>query len=486
MNKRSFAALMAFVGGGLIWIPASPVIKLIVENDAVILGRYSAGHFGALLLLTIILWIAAAVLFSTRNKSTGETIFALVMVYLSASLSGFVLVIGSGMINKPRFIEQPIHGVDPDTGIMLSGIVRHRPPSERFDLVQKDVPERVRSYPNAPAGYPEFPLVLTSDNRGYRNADSLEQYDMVAVGDSFVAGSHVSDDQAWVDLLRKSTQQTIYNIGVSGTDPLTYLNNFITVGRALKPKTVLLMLYEGNDFRNAPPLPTPSGTPPSASVEMRSQSIGFYAKASPVTKGLRRLAEEVLATVGSDWPVSGYEETVGFMPLRLTVNGKQQAYSFEPKRLHYLVDDSEQTFADSSDWKNVRDVLEKFVLLSKKDGFRLVVVYAPSAPHVILPLLEKTIPAQQLLNFMNIKGKKNNVMDAEAYKQQVFSRLDANENTWLQWCKARSVACVSTTAALRQAAAGGQQVYYTYDQHWTPEGNAVTARVVEAYLRQTP
>ncbi|MEZ5436163.1 MAG: hypothetical protein R3E67_06420 [Pseudomonadales bacterium] len=42
------------------------------------------------------------------------------------------------MINKPRFIEQAISGVDPDTGIVLSGIVRHRPPNERFDLVQKD------------------------------------------------------------------------------------------------------------------------------------------------------------------------------------------------------------------------------------------------------------------------------------------------------------------------------------------------------------
>ena len=484
MNKRSVAALMAFAVGGLIWIPASPVIDLIVENDAVILGRYSAGHFGVLLLLTVILWIAAAVLFSTRNKAKGETIFALVMVYLSASVSGFVLVVGSGMINKPRFIEQPIHGVDPDTGIMLSGIVRHRPPSERFDLIQKDVPEQVRSYPNAPAGYPEFPLVLTSDSRRYRNADNLEHYDMVVVGDSFVAGSHVSDNQAWVELLRRNTGNTIYNLGVSGTDPLTYLNNFITVGRAFKPKTVVVTLYEGNDFRNAPPLPTPTGAAPPASAEARSQSIGFYAKASPVTKGLRRLAEEVLATVGSDWPVSGYEEAVGFMPLRLAVNGKQQAYSFEPKRLHYLVDDSEQAFAASSDWKNVRDVLDKFVLLSKKDGFRLVMVYAPSTPHVILPLLEKNIPAQQLRNFMNIKGKKKIAMDAEAYKQQVFSRLDANENTWLHWCKERNVACVSTTAALRQAAANGQQVYYTYDQHWTPEGNAVTADVVETYLRQ--
>ena len=486
MNKRSISAWVVLVISILIWLPASPVIKLIIENDPVILSRYSAGHFGALLLLTVILWIAAAVLFSTRNKAKGETVFALVMVYLSAGLSGFVLVVGSGMVNKPRFIEQPIHGVDADTGIMLSGIVRHRPPSERFDLVQKDVPEQVRSYPNAPAGYPEFSLVLTSDSRGFRNADRLEQYDVVAVGDSFVAGSHVSDGQEWVDLLRKSTEKTIYNIGVSGTDPLTYLNNFITVGRALKPKTVLLMLYEGNDFRDAPPLPTPTGAAPPASAETRSESIGFYAKASPVTKGLRRLAEEVLAQVGSQRPVSGYAEKVGFMPLRLNGNGKQVAYSFEPKRLHYLVDDSEQQFANSSDWKNVSDVLEKFLLLSQKDGFRLVMVYAPSTPHVILPLMENEIPAEQLRNFMEIKKKKTDAMDAEAFKQQVFSRLDANENTWMAWCKARGVACVSTTAALRQAAANGQQVYYTYDQHWTPEGNAVTAAVVNAFLRQNP
>ncbi len=87
---------------------------------------------------------------------------------------------------------------------------------------------------------------------------------------------------------------------------------------------------------------------------------------------------------------------------------------------------------------------------------------------------------------MEIKKKKTDVMDAEAFKQQVFSRLDANENTWMAWCKARGVACVSITAALRQAAANGQQVYYTYDQHWTPEGNAVTAAVVDTFLRQNP
>jgi hypothetical protein len=37
---------------------------------------------------------------------------------------------------------------------------------------------------------------------------------------------------------------------------------------------------------------------------------------------------------------------------------------------------------------------------------------------------------------------------------------------------------------LRAAVAAGKQVYYTYDQHWTPEGNVVTAAVLDAYLKK--
>jgi hypothetical protein len=61
-----------------------------------------------------------------------ETVFALLMIYFSAGISAFVLVVGSGFINKPRYVEQAVSGVDADTGIVLSGVVRHRPPQERF------------------------------------------------------------------------------------------------------------------------------------------------------------------------------------------------------------------------------------------------------------------------------------------------------------------------------------------------------------------
>lgn len=482
MNKRLVVALAVFLASVVIWLPGSSLIELIVTNEEVVLGRYSRGHFGILLLLTIILWIAASVIFSTRRKPPAETVFALLMIYFSTGLSAFVLVVGSGLFNKPRYVEQDIGGVDADTGITLSGVVRHRPPQERFELVQKDVPEQLRSYPNAPAGYPEFPVVLTTDANGFRNQQFLDKYDMLAVGDSFVAGSHVSDDQAWVDLLRKQSGRSIYNLGVSGSGPLVYLNNFITLGRKLQPKIVMVMLYEGNDFRDAPPLPKAgnTGSAPVAPVD-KSTSIGFLAKASPVTKGLRRLTSEVLAKIGSDNPVPGYAETVGFMPLAVDTPMGMQHYSFDPKRMLYLVEGDEKEFAESSDWKNVRDVLEQFVFLSKKDGFRLLVVYAPSAPHVVMPLVGDGIPTQQLLNFSRFKAK-NIQLDAEAYKKQVLARLDSEENVWANWCKETGTECVSTTLALREAIVAGRQVYYTYDQHWTPEGNKVTASVLANYL----
>jgi hypothetical protein len=480
-KMRFWVSLFLFVIGVLIWLPGSSIIELIVTNEEIVLGRYSRGHFGILLLLTIILLIAASVIFFTRRKPVAETVFALLMIYISTSVCAFVLVIGSGFFNKPRYVEQDISGIDADTGIALSGVVRHRPPQERFDLVQKDVPEQLRSYPDAPAGYPEFSLVLTTDANGFRNQQTLDKYDMLAVGDSFVAGSHVSDDQAWVDFLRQKTGQTIYNLGVSGSGPLVYLNNFITLGRKLQPKTVLVMLYEGNDFRDAPPLPKAGNTVKPAKPADRTATIGFLAKVSPVTQGLRRLTGEVLAKIGSNNPVPGYAETVGFMPLAIDTPAGKQYYSFDPKRLRYLVEGSEQQFAVSSDWKNVRDVLEKFVMLSKKDGFRLVFVYAPSAPHVVMPLVADKIPAQQLLNFSRFK-QKDLMLDAEVHKQQVMARLDSAENVWNSWCKKTGVECVSTTLPLREAAAAGHQVYYTYDQHWTPEGNSAVAKVVADYL----
>jgi hypothetical protein len=501
MSKRIWLAWTLFALGLLVWVPGSDLIKLIVQNDEVVLGRYSRGHFGAVFLLTLLLWIAAGVIAALRRKPVAELVFALVMIYLSTGVSMFLMVVGSGLIAKPRYIEESVDVVDVDAGIAVQGTVRHRPPHERYELIQRDVPEQVRSYPDAPPGYPEFPVILTTDSRGFRNVDDLPHYNVVAVGDSFVAGSHVSDHQAWADILRGSTGNTLYNLGVSGSDLLVYLNNFVTIGRPLKPTTVLLMVYEGNDFRDVPPLPevkaadavsaaptaqtsTPDDAPVHKPARKLDLDVARLAKASPVTKGLKRLSAEVLSQVGQDWPVPGWETTMGWMPLAVDTPRGKHYYSFEPKRLVYL-NQSAEAFAKSEDWRNARAILDKFVTLARHDGFRLVVVYAPSAPHVVLPLSAAAVPADSLMHFAGYKDKSAKG-DAEAYKRQLLANLDSQENTVMAWCRQNGVPCLSTTAALRDAARAGDQVYFTYDQHWTPEGNAVVARLLHTFFQSHP
>jgi hypothetical protein len=500
MQKRVVVAIVLFTVSLMIWIPSSDLVKLIVNNDEIVFGRYSRGHFGALFIVTLLLWIAAGIAIALRRKPMAECVFAVLMVYLSTGLSVFVLVIGSAFINKPRYVEEQVKTVDAEAGITLTNVVRHRPPNERYDLVQRDEPDALRSYPNAPKGYPEFPLVLTTDSRGFRNQTSLDTYDIVAVGDSFVAGSHVSDDQAWAAILQKKLGQSLYNLAVSGSDLMVYLNNFVSLGRPLKPKAVLLMIYEGNDFRAVRPLPKAVSENPASdtstadnSDEATEQSepteskklldIAYLAKASPVTKGLKRLSAEVFSAVGKEWPVPEYTVQMGWMPLAVPTTTGVQYYSFPPKRLTYL-DYSPEEFVRSTDWHNARAILDTFAALSQKDHFRLVVVYAPSAPHVVMPLAQDHIPADQLFQFVRYSNKKLKG-DPETYKQQVLGRLDTQENTVMAWCAEKQVDCVSPTAALRKAAAQGQQVYYVYDQHWTPEGNAVVADVLQTFFQTT-
>ena len=482
MKKRTFVALFLLLVGVLIWMPSSNLVELIIENKEIVFGRYSRTHFIAVFLLALIVWLAAAVLFFTRNKPKTETVFALVMTYVSTTGSIFFLVEASGFLSKPpRYVEQVVNKIDAETGIVLSGVTRHRPPNEHYVLTVKDVPEQLRSYPDAPAGYPPIPVTLTVDKNGFRNQVMQEQYDVVVVGDSFVAGSQVSDDQGWTELLRKSSNVSLYNLGVSGTAPNVYLNNFVMAGRQFKPKTVLVMIYEGNDFRDAEPLKTAADI---QSAKSESADAGLdmasLAQASPVTLGLKRLSAEVFAAVGKDRAVPEYKKQMGWMPLAVSTPRGVQYYSFVPKRLTYLY--TEQTaFEMSSAWKNTRAVLEQFVSLSKRDGFRLVLVYAPSAPHVLMPLVRDKIPADALLHFARYSLDKL-AMDAEAFKRGLFANLDSQENVMMHWCAQNAVDCVSATQPLREAAAAGQQVYFTYDQHWTPEGNAVVASMLEKHL----
>ncbi len=457
------------------WFFPADIIQLIIRQRPVLLGRYSQGQFGSLFLGTLIFWGIAASLFS--KKSLRETLTNAILVTFSSVLTLVVVILGSKLFIKANYVEEDIEGTRViEADINLRGVVRHRPPNQQYEYTIKDKPEHARSYPNAPPGYPPLHVKLTSDEKGYRNINTSlgknASYNILVVGDSFAVGSNVSDLQAWPALMAEELHESIYNMGVSGANPHEYLNNLVHVGLQMQPKTVVVMIYEGNDFRAT-----------LLSETEDQKHTGFIAglKSSPLTRALRTLSQKHLETVNANAPVPGYQAAVGWMPLALEYGNKTHYYSFRPKRLIYL-DTTKEKFRASENWQATAQVIKDFKKLAETKEFKLVIAYAPSAPHVVLPAAQDKISAQQLRIFLAYENK--NLPAAGELKQRIFANLDAQEEVVAEYCRQQAISFVSTTKALQRHTAVGVQTYFTYDQHWTPEGNRIVADVIAEHLRR--
>jgi hypothetical protein len=445
------------------WTKHSNVIALIVRQRPVLFGRYSQGHFGALLLLTPILWTVAAAVASRKSlrQSLGNAALGIVTTLIAIiAITYFAHFFRSG----PRYVESTLDS-EQAKSMQLAGAVRHRPPNQVYELTYVDKPEQARSYPNPPAGYADIPLRLTTDANGFRNLNSSQQtntptqYDMLAVGDSFVAGSNVSDDQIWSALLAKATNKTIYNLGVGGSGPPTYMSNFVYFGLNLKPRVALFMIYEGNDFKEDVVLVEPHAP---TLKERIAEHVETAFKSSPVTKGLERTSKDLFEKLGSMRPVPHYQEKLGFMPIAVQTGDVTRYYSFDPKRaiyLNYSVDE----FRNSSEWKATAKILAQLVAISREHNIKPLFIYAPSTPHVVMPLVKDKIPADQLHYFASFKQK--NLPPAETFKQRLYSNLDSEQTVVLDFCKSQGIDCMALTEALQRETANGVQTYFTYDQH---------------------
>jgi hypothetical protein len=109
---------------------------------------------------------------------------------------------------EARYVESKIittNTVNDNEVPKLAGVTRHRPPNKRYEFSQSDLPKQHRSYPLTAPGYKDLNIVLTSDKYGFRNHGEIkDQYSIIAVGDSFAAGSHVADEQGCCAVMVKT------------------------------------------------------------------------------------------------------------------------------------------------------------------------------------------------------------------------------------------------------------------------------------------
>jgi hypothetical protein len=460
VRRQKIYLAIIIVVNAIAWSITDNVVNLVAKDEQTLLGRYARGHF-TLNLTILVISLLGLYIDQARTKQTYKRRWFQVIAVL-IGLTPLVLL-GDLLL---RLGESRTYVLDMQA--------YRRPANAQWKEINVDLPEAVFTYPNAAEGYPQILCEFSIDARGFRNPAALDRADVVVLGDSFVEGSHVSDDHRWPVKFAQFSGLSVYSFGVSGYSPMRELAALRQFGTALKPSVVVCMIYEGNDFHSMKSADEDSGF-------TWGQLIGIYFKQSPIVKALDKVILNTFGRLGSLDGKKG-SELLSWLPLRVPDNANGKLYAFAPKQISEAFK-TEDVFEDNRGWVAVSSVLREMKETCDRNGVRLVIAYAPSKAYVVLPLAIDRLPAEKVWGFTRL-GAKNLPVDAKTFMSNLAQLLGTREAVVRKWCEGRSIPFISFVEPLRQAVAEGRQVYFTYDQHWTPLGHEIVARTVAAFWVQ--
>lgn len=376
----------------------------------------------------------------------------------------------------PAHFLQPYYRVT-DPQIWLEELIprRYHPTARNFRLHKPGVVSGASIYGDL--YYPEMkksPTLVESvlkrrnilhsiDKHGFRETTPLEEARVFALGDSFAFGVGVTQDRTWVKVLEHVTGKAVYNLGVSGNSPkqqvmlLEYL--FETKPELLNVNHLLWMIFEGNDLEE------PYDTYHEITISEDDSSIfkTISEALSSIASGIKNQAvvnRLMTGQIALRSPLAGVNGTDhynvdGVRLMSALYHSSRYGYRlFYPqyidratKSRSYVLDHPnrpllEQTFADMA-------------ALSRKHGFRVIIVIAPSAPRLYGPYFD---------DFPSI-SKEPHFIDyvARLARDTGFESIDLYR--------------------LMQPYAEKELLYWPDDTHWNKRGHEVVAELIAKHAK---
>jgi hypothetical protein len=288
----------------------------------------------------------------------------------------------------------------------------------------------------------DLDFTFRTDSRGFRNPEPWpDRAEIVVLGDSMAFGYGVDNGFSFPALMRERLLDTrIINLSVIGAGPPQYVEVFERFGATLRPQTVLLALFPGNDVIDAEVFaewvaagrPVPyydwryHGTGRNEGSRLEALLSRSYLLIL-VREGLRVVqhgSSNRSITLDDGGPLvlapSAYERTAGTMRRG------------DPR------------------FERVVELLERFAARLAADGHELRIVMMPTKEEVYLPTLGIEPPRM-----------------VEAFVDELTSR---------------GLTVIDPTPMMVEAAARGERLYHAVDGHPTGRGYEVIAETVAAAL----
>ena len=300
---------------------------------------------------------------------------------------------------------------------------------------------------NLPLGTPRQ-ISFTTDARGFRNRQTRDQTDVVLIGDSYVEGWSVSDDETSAAVLEQRLGRPVSNFGVSGFGTLQQLIVLRRYALVQRPKLVVWFFFEGNDlyddqeFENALIYLQDHdirefGSDPSHGVDWpQFRRASFLRNAYGL---LRRTAHPL---VHKALPAHGwYRDQAGALHQLFYFNYAALPFTgYEQERF----DTTKAAFREGLELGRERGVAMALVFVPMK--FRVYGEFCSFAPES---------PCQQWTPW-NLPAR------------------------FRAFCVEDGIDCVDLSEPMQQAAAAGRLLYAPEDSHWNADGHAFVAQQVQA------
>jgi hypothetical protein len=305
---------------------------------------------------------------------------------------------------------------------------------------------------------------LPHDARGFCNPPgkaSRERVDIVTLGDSFTWCTAVRPEETWTARLEERSGLTTYALAAPGLGPYDYLELLRIHGLALEPRFVIMMIYGGNDLRDADRFHEArregsrrEASDRKADGRERSDDGGFSLNRTSYALNFLKAA----AHVGSQrlfGPAIDFRYSVALDGRRIPMNPANH-------------DTDEVEFARR--WRDGqvgfdlwKDALDQFTDLATRHGFVPIVAYVPSA-------------------YAAYSTRANGVEFADPDVGEVVLAFSEAERDW--WIRATHEAGVAMVDLTGIATAGESEpqpslAYFPANVHLTAPGHrAVAARIV--------
>jgi hypothetical protein len=292
-------------------------------------------------------------------------------------------------------------------------------------------------------------LTFTYDARGYRNSTEMERAEVALLGDSFVEGWYVTDQETTASVLQAELGKPVANLGVAGYGTLQELILLKRETPRLRPAVAVWFFFEGNDFyddwRCQGTLKSP------AWVKATS-----YTSGQPVTQAYtwrqQSLAGNFLRLLRA-WSDPLIPNRLPYYGCSTLPSADHQSIAFA----NYAATPWSPWLADR--WQQTKANFEEGARFCRQQGIHLVICYVPDKFRVYRPFVQfpPDSPCHQWASWP----------------------LPAD---FAEFCRAAQIPFLDLTGPLQEFVRQGGTPYPPADSHWGPEGHTLVARILHQEL----